>query len=139
MLAGNLTRDPQVKFLANERAVASFGIAINRRTITKDGQKDDTTFVDCEAWGRDAEILGQYFVKGTPIFIEGRLKLDSWEDKETGKKQMKLCVVAERIQFVAPKVYTPPRDPPSPEPQDEPPRRAPARSAPASTSDEPPF
>jgi single-strand DNA-binding protein len=141
MLAGNLTRDPQVKFLANERAVASFGLAINRRTKTEDGQqKDDTTFVDCEAWGREAEILGQYFAKGMPIFLEGRLKLETWDDKETGKKQSRMRVVAERIQFVAGKKGEP-GDRPSPEPVDEQPRRhvpRPAAGGPAG-DDEPPF
>ena len=100
MLAGNLTRDPQVRFFANERAVANFGLAINRRYKTNDGQmKDETTFVDVEAWARTAELVGQYLTKGSPCYIEGRLKLDSWEDKD-GQKRQKLAVVADSVQFL---------------------------------------
>jgi single-strand DNA-binding protein len=123
LLAGNLTRDPQVKFVANEKAVANFGLAINRRHKGTDGQQvEETTFVDVECWGREAEIVGQYFQRGTPIFLEGRLKLDLWDDKETGKKQSRLRIVAERIQFVEGKKGEP-GDRPSPEPVDEQPRR----------------
>ena len=100
LLAGNLTRDPQVRFLANEQAVANFGIAVNRNFKGADGsKKEEVTFVDVEAWGRTAELVGQYLTKGRPCFIEGRLKLDSWEDKE-GKKQQKLKVVADNVQFL---------------------------------------
>ena len=100
LLAGNLTRDPQVRFFANEKAVADFGLAINRRSKDADGQtKDETTFVDCEAWGRDAELIGQYCQKGRGIFVEGRLKLDTWEDKKDGSKRSKLKIVVERFQF----------------------------------------
>ncbi len=100
LLAGNLTRDPQVKFLANERAVANFGLAINRRYKSADGQlKEETTFVDVEAWGRTAELVGQYLVKGRAAFIEGYLKLDSWDDKD-GQKRSKLKVVADNVQFL---------------------------------------
>jgi single-strand DNA-binding protein len=101
LLAGNLTRDPQVRFFANERAVASFGLAINRRYKTADGQqKEEVTFVDCEAWGRTAELVGQYLTKGRSCFIEGRLRLDSWEDKKDGQKRSKLVVVADNVQFL---------------------------------------
>src|SRR5476649_1856635 len=100
MLAGNLTRDPQVRFFANERAVANFGLAINHRYKTKEGeQKEDTTFVDIEAWGRTAELVGQYLTKGRACYVEGRLKLDSWDDKD-GQKRSKLKVVADTIQFL---------------------------------------
>ena len=100
ILAGNLTRDPQVRFLANEKAVAQFGLAINRRFKDANGQqKDETTFVDVEAWGRTAELVGQYLTKGRGCFIEGRLKLDSWDDKESGQKRSKLRVVADNVQF----------------------------------------
>ena len=102
MLAGNLTRDPQVKFFNNEKAVCNFGLAINRRFKGADGQlKEETTFVDVEAWGRTAELVGQYLTKGSPAFIEGRLKLDSWEDKKDGSKRSKLTVVADTVQFLA--------------------------------------
>ena len=99
MLAGNLTRDPQVRFFANERAVADFGLAINRKYKTNDGQmKEETTFVDVEAWGRTAELVGQYLTKGRGCFIEGRLKLDSWDDKESGQKRSKLKIVADSVE-----------------------------------------
>lgn len=100
-LAGNLTRDPQVRFFANERAVADFGLAVNRRYKTADGQnKEETTFVDIEAWGRTAELVGQYLTKGRGCFVEGRLKLDSWDDKESGQKRSKLKIVADSVQFI---------------------------------------
>lgn len=101
LLAGNLTRDPQVRFLANERAVADFGLAMNRRYRGADGEmKEDTTFVDIEAWGRTAELVGQYLTKGRSCFVEGRLRLDQWEDKSTGQKRNKLKVVADNVQFL---------------------------------------
>lgn len=101
LLAGNLTRDPQVKFFANERALADFAIACNRRYRGADGEmKEEVTFVDVEAWGRTAELVGQYLTKGQPCFIEGRLRLDSWEDKQTGAKRSKLKVVADSVQFL---------------------------------------
>lgn len=100
LIAGNLTRDPQVRFLANEQAVANFGIAVNRRFKGADGQmKEEVTFVDVEAWGRTAELVGQYLTKGRACFVEGRLKLDNWEDKD-GQKRSKLKVVAENVQFL---------------------------------------
>jgi single-strand DNA-binding protein len=100
MLAGHLTRDPQVRSLANERSVASFSLAINRRFKGADGEvREDTTFVDCEAWGRTAELVGQYLVKGSACYIEGRLKLDSWEAKDGGKRS-RLQVVADSVQFL---------------------------------------
>lgn len=102
MLAGNLTRDPVVRFLANERAVADFGLAINRRFKTNDGQqKEETTFVDIECWGRTAELVGQYLTKGRGAYIEGRLKLDQWDDKESGQKRSKLKIVADTVQFLS--------------------------------------
>ena len=101
ILAGNLTRDPQVKFLANEKAVANFGIAINRRYRTADGeQREETTFVDIEAWGRTGELVGQYLTKGRSCLVEGRLKFDSWEDQQSGQKRSRLLVVADNVQFL---------------------------------------
>jgi single-strand DNA-binding protein len=100
ILAGNLTRDPQVRFFANERAVADFGLAINRRFKGSDGQmKEEVTFVDIETWGRTAEMVGQYLTKGRACFVEGRLKLDQWEDKDK-QKRSKLKVVADSVQFL---------------------------------------
>ncbi|MBA3622979.1 MAG: single-stranded DNA-binding protein [Methylibium sp.] len=137
LLAGNLTRNPQVKFFS-ERAVANFGIAVNERWKDKDGQaKESTTFVDVEAWGRTAELVGQYLTKGRACFIEGRLKLDQWDDKD-GQKRSKLKVVADSVQFLDSK-----RDGAG---DDAPPQQRqaaagrPAAPAPASAdTDEPPF
>lgn len=99
ILAGNLTRDPQVRFLASEKAVANFGLAINNRYKAADGtQKEDTVFVDIEAWGRTAELVGQYLTKGRACLVEGRLRLDSWE--KDGQKHSKLKVVADNVQFL---------------------------------------
>ncbi len=98
-IAGNLTRDPQVRFLANENAVAQLGVATNRRWKDKDGNlKEEATFVDCEAWGRTAELIGQHFTKGSAIYLEGRLKLDSWE--KDGQKHYKLKVIVDEVKFV---------------------------------------
>ncbi len=100
-LAGNLTRDPQVRFLANEKAVAEFGLAINRKFKAGDGSlKEEVTFVDIEVWGRTAELCSQYLTKGRGCMIEGRLKLDTWEDKKDGSKRSKMRVVAENVHFL---------------------------------------
>lgn len=99
-LAGNLTRDPQVRFLANEKAVAEFGLAINRKFKQGSETKEETTFVDIEVWGHTAELCAQYLTKGRGCFIEGRLKLDQWEDKKDGSKRSKLRVVADNVQFI---------------------------------------
>src|SRR5678810_245055 len=101
ILMGNLTRDPQLKYLPSQTAVVEFGLACNRRYKTQSGeQKEEVTFVDCTAFGRTGEVINQYFTKGKPIFIEGRLKYDSWEDKQGGGKRSKITVVIENFQFV---------------------------------------
>ena len=100
LLMGNLTRDVELKFTPSNQAVAQIGIAVNRRYRTKEGEdREETTFVDCEAWGRTAEVMNQYLAKGRPVFIEGRLKLDQWEDKD-GQKRSKMKVVVENFQFI---------------------------------------
>jgi single-strand DNA-binding protein len=100
MLIGNLTRDPELKYTPGQQAVCEVGLAVNRKYRTKDGEdREETTFVDCEAWGKQAEVIKQYMSKGRPIFIEGRLKLDTWEDKEGGKRS-KMRVVIENFQFL---------------------------------------
>lgn len=100
VVAGNLTRDPQVRFFANERCVGNFGLAINRRWRDKDGnQQEETTFVDIECWGRTAELAGQYLTKGRGCLVEGRLKLAQWEDKD-GNRRQALKVQADTIQFL---------------------------------------
>ncbi len=101
ILLGNITRDIELRHTANNRAVATVGIAVNYRWKTPEGeQKEEVTFVDCEAWGRTAEVMSQYLNKGRPVFIEGRLKLDTWQDKESGQNRSKLKVVVESFQFV---------------------------------------
>jgi single-strand DNA-binding protein len=102
ILAGHLTRDPEMRSLAGEKVVVNFGLAINRRFKGADGEiKEDSTFVDCEAWGRTAELVGQYLAKGSAAYVEGRLKLDNWQDKE-GKNRSRLKVVVENVQFIGP-------------------------------------
>jgi single-strand DNA-binding protein len=101
LLMGNLTRDIELRHTSNNQAVARIGIAVNRRWKTPEGEnREETTFVDCEAWGRTAEVMSQYLTKGRPVFLEGRLKLDQWEDKETKEKRSKIVVVVENFQFV---------------------------------------
>src|SRR5205085_2437384 len=101
LLMGNLTRDPQLKYLPSQTAVAEFGVACNRKFRTANGEdREEVTFVDCAAFGKQAEVLNQYVTKGKPIFIEGRLKYDSWEDKQGGGKRSKLSVVIENFQFI---------------------------------------
>ena len=101
LLMGNPTRDPEVRHTSGDRAVANFGLAVNRRYKTASGEKrEEVTFVDCEAWGYTGENIGKFFAKGRPIFIEGRLKLDTWEDRKDGSKRSKLKVVVENFQFV---------------------------------------
>jgi single-strand DNA-binding protein len=101
MLMGNLTRDPQMRYLPNQTAVADFGLACNRRWKTPNGEdKEEVLFVDCTAWGKQAETINQYCQKGKPIFIEGRLKYDTWEDKNGGGKRHKITVVVEEFRFI---------------------------------------
>lgn len=101
-LAGNLTRDPEMQYTPKGTAVGKFGLAINRRWRDTQTQelKEEATFVDCTAFGKTAEHISQYFRKGQRIYIEGRLKLDQWEDKQTHQKRSKLNVVVETFQFV---------------------------------------
>lgn len=101
LLMGNLTRDVEIRHTSGNTAVGNFGLAVNRRFKTQSGeQREEVTFVDCEAWGRTAEVMSQYLGKGRSVFIEGRLKLDQWEDKNGGGKRSKLSVVVENFQFV---------------------------------------
>lgn len=100
-LIGNLTRDPELKYTPKGTAVCKFGIACNRKWKDDSGQqKEDVTFIDVDAWGRTAEAISQYLKKGRPIYIEGRLKLDQWDDKQTNQKRSKLGVVCESFQFL---------------------------------------
>ena len=99
-IAGSLTRDPQVRFMANEKAVADFGLAINRKYKGSDGEmKEETTFIDVECWGRQAELVGQYLTKGRNCLVEGSLKLDVWTDKSDNKRS-KIKISAQRVHFI---------------------------------------
>jgi single-strand DNA-binding protein len=101
MLIGNLTRDPEIKYTPKGTAIAAFGIAVNRNYTTDTGEKrEEVTFVDLEAYARVAEIIGEYCKKGRPIFVEGRLKLDTWDDKQSGQKRSKMKVVVETMQLL---------------------------------------
>ena len=101
ILAGNLTRDPELRYTPKGTAIAKIGLAINRKWKSETGEmKDETTFVDASAFGRTAETIGQYLKKGRPILIEGRLRLHNWEDKNTHQKQSKLRVDVETFKFV---------------------------------------
>jgi single-strand DNA-binding protein len=100
-LAGNLTRDPALRYTPGGTAVAQFGLAVNRKWKTKEGeQREEVLFVDIETWGRQAESTTEYLRKGSGALIEGRLKLDQWESKDTGEKRSKIRVVAERVHFM---------------------------------------
>jgi single-strand DNA-binding protein len=101
MLIGNVTRDPEVKYTPKGTAVAEVGLAINR-VYTPDGgeKREETTFVDITFWGRQAEIVGEYAKKGRPIYVEGRLQLDTWDDKTSGQKRSRLRVVGEQLQLL---------------------------------------
>lgn len=101
ILAGNLTRDPELRYTPKGTAIAKIGLAINRTWKTETGEtKEEVTFVDVDAFGRQAEVIGQYLKKGRPILIEGRLKYDTWDDKQTNAKRSKLGVVLEGFQFL---------------------------------------
>jgi single-strand DNA-binding protein len=101
ILAGNLTRDPELRYTPKGVAIAKLGMAINRTWKNEAGEtKEEVTFVDVDAFGRQAEVIGQYLKKGRPVLVEGRLKLDTWEDKNTHQKQSKLKVVLEAFSFI---------------------------------------
>jgi len=130
ILLGNLTRDPELRYTPKGSAVAKFGLAMNRVWTTDTGEKrEEVVFVDVDCWGKTAENVAQYLKKGRQAMVEGRLKLDQWEDKQTHQKKSRLGVVCERVLFLggapegaAPKgqgAETPPRTAqPAPEPSD---------------------
>jgi single-strand DNA-binding protein len=101
LLMGNLTRDPELRYIPSGTAVVKFGLAVNRDYLDKQSgeKKESVCFVDITVWGKQAETCNQYLTKGRPVFIEGRLEFSSWETKE-GDKRSKLEVVAERVQFL---------------------------------------
>jgi len=142
ILVGNLTRDPELRYTPKGMAIAKIGLAVNRAWKSETGEpREETTFLDIEAWGRTAEIVGQYLHKGSPALFEGRLRLDTWEDKQTGQKRSKLVVVAEGMQLLgsrssgepatAPPSGVAPAPAPSPQPAAPPPApAAPEQAAP---------
>ncbi|HEX4264084.1 MAG TPA: single-stranded DNA-binding protein [Verrucomicrobiae bacterium] len=132
ILVGNLTRDPELRYTPKGMAIAKIGLAVNRNWTSESGEKkEEVTFVDVDIFGRTAENVAQYMKKGRPILIEGRLRLDQWDDKQTGQKRSKLGVVGEVVQFLGSATGG------SGEGGGEAPRRQPAPSAPAPSSAEP--
>lgn len=135
ILVGNLTRDPELRYTPKGMAIAKIGLAVNRSWSNEAGEKkEEVTFVDVDAFGRQAETLAQYMKKGSPLLVEGRLKLDQWDDKQTGQKRSKLGVVVEGFQFLgggrgeggggggepAPRRQAPSSSAPAPSPSSEP-------------------
>lgn len=101
ILVGNMTRDPELRYTPKGLAIGKFGLAVNRTWRNEAGeQKEEVTFVDIDVFGKQAENLGQYKRKGDPLLVQGRLRLDQWDDKQTGQKRSKLGVVAENIQYL---------------------------------------
>ena len=101
ILIGNLTRDPELRYTPKGTAVARLGLAVNRQWKTDTGEaREEVTFIDIDAFGRQAEVIGQYCKKGRPLMIEGRLKYEQWDDKQTNQKRSKLMVVLESFQFL---------------------------------------
>lgn len=101
ILIGNLTRDPELKYSPKGTAITKIGLAVNRQWKSESGEKkEEVTFIDCTAFGKQAETIGQYLKKGRPLLVEGRLNLEQWDDKQTGQKRSKLGVVLESFQFL---------------------------------------
>lgn len=106
-LIGNLTRDPELRHTPKGTALTEISLAINRQWTNEQGQKqEEVTFVELTFWGRTAEVAAAHLSKGVPIFVEGRLTLDTWIDKDTGKNRSKLKVIGEQFQFLASKPAT---------------------------------
>lgn len=123
MLIGNLTRDVEMRVMPKGTAVGQFGIAINRKYKTESGeQREEVVFVDVECWGKTAETLAKYVRKGQALYVEGRLKLDQWEDKTTREKKSRMKVVLEQFQFLS-------------APRDDSPQGAPSAAPKPATSD----
>ena len=101
LLLGNVTRDPEVRYTPKGSAVCDLGVAVNRNYTTDSGEKrEEVTFVDVTLWGRTAEVASEYLKKGRPVFVEGRLQMDTWDDKQTGQKRTRLRVVADNMQLL---------------------------------------
>ncbi len=134
ILMGNLTRDPQVKYTPGGTAVAEIGLAVGRKWLDKQSNqwKEETTFVDITLWGRTAEVAGEYMQKGKSVLIEGRLRLDTWDDRESGQKRSKLKVIGENLVMLGGKQGE------KSEPRPEQPSQ-PDNSDPSDTPDDVPF
>lgn len=101
MVIGNITRDIELKYIPSGAAVCQFSVAVNRTWNNKAGEKqEETTFLDVEAWEKQAEVIAQYCKKGSSIYVEGRLKSEQWDDKATGQKRSKLKIHLEQFQFI---------------------------------------
>ncbi len=101
-LIGNLTRDPELRVTPKGTSICQFGLAVNRQFKDESGAtRDETTFVDIEAWGKQGELVSKYLTKGSPAMVEGRLKFDQWDDKTSGQKRSKIKVVLENVQFLS--------------------------------------
>lgn len=136
-LMGNLTRDPELRYTPSGTAVCEFGVAINRRWTTPEGERrDETCFVDCNMWARRGEVIAEYFRKGSPIFIEGRLQFDQWETRD-GQKRSKLRVVAENFEFLGERGGREGGGPPPSGGQRQPQRQAPPQREPSDRGEAP--
>lgn len=128
ILIGNLTRDVEVRYTPSGMAVSDVSLAVNESYKNKEGQKvENTVFVECTLWGKTAELAGQYLAKGKPVMFEGKLKLDQWDDKETGKKRSKLGVTVESMQFLG----APSGGKDAPQEEERPRQQQPRQAAPA--------
>src|SRR6187549_1244327 len=101
ILMGNVTRDPELRYTPKGTAMAKIGLAVNRTWKSETGEtKEEVTFVEIDAFGRSAEVLGQYIRKGSPLFVEGRIRMHQWDDKQTGQKRSRLGIDLENFQFI---------------------------------------
>jgi len=130
-LVGNLTRDPELRYIQSGTAVLDLGLAVNRRTKSADGTwGDEVAFIDVTVWRKQAENCAEYLSKGRPVLVEGYLRMDQWQDKKTGEKRSKLKVTAQNVQFLGsrggpaadgqkPPAERPPRQPANPDLSDD--------------------
>ena len=103
MLMGNITRDPELRYTPKGMAVTDIGLAVNRRYKVENEVREEVTFVDVTFWGKQAEVVCQWMKKGRPLYVEGRLQMDTWDDKQSGKKMSRLKVIGEDFQFLGSK------------------------------------
>jgi single-strand DNA-binding protein len=109
-LIGNLTRDPELRYTPKGTPVAEIGVAVNRTWTDESGEKrEEVVFIDAVLWGRLSEVAQRFLTKGSPVFVEGRLQLDTWDDKQTGQKRSRLRVVAENLQLLGSRDSSPER------------------------------